>query len=583
MNMAGELVLGRNQLLRALEDRADDVPGLVAILQHVDRVTTELQEGIMQTRMQPIGVLFNRYQRVVRDMARSLGKEINFVTEGAEVELDKSIIEMLADPLTHIIRNSVDHGLEGPEERGASGKSHAGRITITAFHEGGQVNIIISDDGRGIRVDKVLSKALEKGLIEQSEVSRLSHRDIVNLVMAPGFSTADKISDISGRGVGMDVVRTNIEKLGGNIELETSEGVGTTVMLRLPLTLAIIPSLIVGVKDARFAVPQVGIVELVLVRAEDVSKRIEVIGNAPTLRLRGKLLPLVRLADLLHIEERGARSEKGGAPRMDLPQIVVDRGEVMDDVADAEMNDREYRRRDYNILVLRSGGNQFGVIVDELFDIEEIVVKPLSSFLKETKCFAGTTILGDGRVIMILDTGGIADLADLKFTDLDRERAEKKLADEAAETTTKSIILFNNAEEEVFAVSQDKVLRLERIGKNDIERMGTQRFIKYRGAGLPVVRLDEHIPIAPLPEEAEELFLIIPKYDLTDGKPNSRARGGIIASKIIDAMDVQVSMQRPFFDGPGLEGAAIVGEKLTLFLDPVALLNDVGIVEGVVQ
>lgn len=377
----------------------------------------------------------------------------------------------------------------------------------------------------------------------------------------------------------MDVVRTNIEKLGGNIELETFAGEGTTVMLRLPLTLAIIPSLIVGVQDARFAVPQVGIVELVLVRAEDVQKRIEIIGGAPTLRLRGKLLPLVRLADLLRIKRHYTDPESGEKQQDRRQEIADARSKNVYFQGDT----REHWQSDYNILVLRSGGNQFGAIVDELFDIEEIVVKPLSSFLKETRCFAGTTILGDGRVIMILDTGGIAELADLKFSELDREHQEKLAAERDSDATTKSIILFNNAEEEVFAVSQDKVLRLERIYTKDIEKMGNQLFIKYRGTGLPVVRLDEHIPVGPLPSETEELFLIIPKHGQNGMKSGSRARGGIMASRIIDAMDVQVTMQKPFFDGPGLEGAAIVGDKLTLFLDPVALLSDIGIVEGAVQ
>jgi len=280
MNTAGELVLGRNQLLRALEESQDQVAGLPAILQNIDLVTTELQEGIMQTRMQPIGAVFGRFTRVVRDMARDLGKEIDLKVEGAEVELDKSIIELLGDPLTHIIRNCCDHALEPPPERQKAGKPATGRIVLRAFHEGGQVNISISDDGRGIDSRKVLQKAIEKGLVTRSDAERMSERDIVNLVFAPGFSTAEVVSDVSGRGVGMDVVRTNIEKLGGHIDVETGVGEGTTVLLRLPLTLAIIPSLIVGVEGHRFAVPQVNLVELVWVRAAEVATRIEQVHGA---------------------------------------------------------------------------------------------------------------------------------------------------------------------------------------------------------------------------------------------------------------------------------------------------------------
>ncbi len=580
MNMAGELVLGRNQLLRALDDKADEVHGLKAILQHVDRVTTELQEGIMQTRMQPVGILFSRYTRLVRGIARSLGKEVELEAEGAEVELDKSVIEMLADPLTHVIRNCVDHAIEAPAERQQQGKPRAGKISLKAYHQGGQVNIVVSDDGRGINREKVLQKAIDKGIVNAGDAAKLGPRDIVNLVMAPGFSTAEKISDISGRGVGMDVVRTNIEKLGGQIELDTVEGAGTSVMLRLPLTLAIIPSLVVGVNNERFAVPQVSIVELAMIRAADVSKRIELIEASPVLRIRGRLLPLVRLADLLGIERTYVDPDTREV-KPDRRQRIADRrSESLAPPTGASPGTNERRRQtdrrenwqsDYNVLVLRAGTNHFGVIVDELFDMEEIVVKPLSSYLKSIKCFAGTTILGDGRVIMILDPGGIAELSNLRFAKIEDKARRLREERDQARLDHKSIIIFNNADDEVFAVPQDRVLRLERIARKDIAQMGNRQFIKYRGTGLPLIMLNDHLPVKPLPENTEELFLIIPKTH--SGDSTDHAYGGIVASQIIDAMDVDVKMQQPFFSGPGVKGTAIIGEQLTLFIDPIELLE----------
>jgi two-component system, chemotaxis family, sensor kinase CheA len=588
MNTAGELVLGRNQLLRALERHADQVPGLVTILQHVDRVTTELQEGIMQTRMQPVGSLFSRYSRVVRDMARNLGKEISLETTGSEVELDKSIIELLADPLTHIIRNCVDHAIEPPEERAGAGKARMGRIALLAFHEGGQVNITITDDGRGIDPDKVLRKAVEQGLVRAEDADKMSHREIVNLVMVPGFSTAEQVSEISGRGVGMDVVRTNIEKLGGHIELETEVGNGTTVLLQLPLTLAIIPSLVVGVGQASFAVPQVGIVELVLVKAAEIKERIELIQGSPVLRLRGQLLPLVHLADVLGID-RSVTDPQSGEKSEERRQRIADRrapAEAADTSAQGlvprqEEDRRESWRGDQSILVLRAGSNQFGVIVDELFEPEEIVVKPLSSYLKQIKCFAGTTILGDGHVIMILDTGGVAELAQLRFSEVKAEEARRRKVEqqEAAAGDQRSVILFNSGDD-VFAVPQGKVLRLESINLQEIEQLGEQRFIQYRGAGLPVLSLDEHLPVKPPSIEGNEAFLIIPKV-WVDGE--ARATGGILVSRIIDAMDLEVDLQQPFIKGPGVEGMAIVKDQLTLFLDPVELLQRVGFAKEAVQ
>ncbi len=587
MNLAGELVLGRNQLVRAITDSQHEIPGLGAILQNVNQVTTEMQEGIMQTRMQPIGTVFSRFPRIIRDMSRQLEKQIDVHIEGAEVELDKSIVEMLVDPLTHIIRNCADHAIESPAERQKARKDPTGTIHLHAFHEGGQINIAVHDDGRGIDAKKVLAKAIAKGLVTKAQGAEMTEREMVHLVFEPGFSMAEKVSEISGRGVGMDVVRTNVEKLGGHVEMETELGMGTTVRLRLPLTLAIIPSMIVGVADHRFAIPQVNVVEFVWVKASEVSQRIEQVQGALVLRLRDKLLPLVRLADVLGLQRVFENPETGEQLPDRRVSLADRRGELPEEPDNATPRQGDRRtdwRSDHNIIVLRVGKNHYGVIVDELFDIEEIVVKPLSGFIQGTKCFSGATILGDGRVIMILDAGGLATVANLHFTDLQAEelrRAEEEKRSAALKASRRrSVILFEAATGERFAVPQDHVLRLERIVKTKIEFIGEREYIEYRGEGLPLLRLDQHLAVRPLKAELQELFLVFPK--IPGQSSTTRPPAGILISEILDALDVEVELKAVEFTGPGLLGSAVVQDHLTLFLDPVALLQAAGLMGGVV-
>ena len=585
MNLAGELVLGRNQLVRAITDSQFDIPGLGTILQNVNQVTTEMQEGIMQTRMQPIGTVFSRFPRIIRDMSRQLEKQIDVHIEGAEVELDKSIVEMLVDPLTHIIRNCADHAIESPAERKKARKDPTGTIHLHAFHEGGQINIAVHDDGRGIDAKKVLAKAIAKGLVTKAQGAEMTEREMVHLVFEPGFSMAEKVSEISGRGVGMDVVRTNVEKLGGHVEMETELGMGTTVRLRLPLTLAIIPSMIVGVAEHRFAIPQVNVVEFVWVKASEVAQRIEQVQGALVLRLRDKLLPLVRLADVLGLQ-RVFEDPASGEQLPDRRVSLADRrGELPEepDNAIARQGDRRTDwRSDHNIIVLRVGKNHYGVIVDELFDIEEIVVKPLSGFIQGTKCFSGATILGDGRVIMILDAGGLATVANLHFTDLQAEelrRAEEEKRSAALKAARRrSVILFEAATGERFAVPQDHVLRLERILRTKIELIGEREYIEYRGEGLPLLRLDQQLEVRPLQADLQELFLVIPK--IPGQSSTTRPPAGILISEILDALDVEVELKPVEFQGPGLLGSAVVQGHLTLFLDPVELLKAAGLMGG---
>jgi two-component system chemotaxis sensor kinase CheA len=581
MNQAGELVLSRNQLLRAVSGHVREIPGLAAILQNISQVTSELQEGIMQTRMQPIGTVFNRFPRIIRDMARQLGKQIDIRIQGAEVELDKSIVELLTDPLTHIIRNCADHAIEMPDERRRMKKNPVGQLLLHAYHQGGQVIIAITDDGRGIDPRKVAAKAVAKGIVTEVQAREMTDRELVNLVFAPGFSTAETVTDISGRGVGMDVVRSNTEKLGGHVELETQAGVGTTVLLRLPLTLAIIPSMIVGVGCDRFAIPQVNVVEFVWVRAADVSRRIERVHGAEVLRLRSRLLPLVRLADVLGVPRTFPDPEHGERVPDRRQELADRRGLPLDEARAPER--RTDWRSDYNIVVLRLGSNQFGMVVDELFDIEEIVVKPLPEFVQTCKCFSGATIMGDGRVIMILDAGGLMAGAHLHFTDLQAEeklrQEEEKRRAAAAAARRHSVIVCTGARDEFFAIPQDRIMRLEKLSTADIQLVGDREFMDYRGHGLPLIRLDQLLQVKPVAGELKEVFVVIPKV-LEHGVV-TQAVAGIVISDIIDALDVEVELEPVKVQGAGILGAAILQHHFTLFLEPLELLRAGGLLSGV--
>ena len=374
MTLAGELVLSRNQLNESL--RRTDERGIRSGAQRVSLVTSELQEMVTQTRMQPVGGLFAKFPRLVRDLARDLGKEVQLKMEGTEVEIDKTILEGLSDPLTHMVRNSVDHGIEQPGDRVAAGKPGMGTILLRASHQAGQVVIEISDDGKGLAVEKIASSSLAKGNITREQMQAMSDREKMALIFLPGVSTAAKVSDVSGRGVGMDVVKTNLDRLGGKIEIESAEGKWCRFRIKLPLTLAIIPSLLVSDGGERFAIPQVSVGELIRIRHDQIAQRTDRVGDAVVLNLRDRMVPLVYLADAL------------GVTRADTAKKAL------------------------NVVLVDTGALQYGLVVEELHDTVEIVVKPLGRHLKGIADYAGATILGDGRVAVILDVAGLAARAD---------------------------------------------------------------------------------------------------------------------------------------------------------------------------
>jgi two-component system chemotaxis sensor kinase CheA len=384
MNLVGELVLARNQILQFTQNQGD--PSFNATSQRLNLITTELQAGVMKTRMQPIENVWNKFPRVVRDLTISCGKRARLEMDGKHTELDKTLLEAIKDPLTHLVRNAVDHGLESPEVRRATGKADEGVVRLGAYHEGGQVIIEISDDGAGIDAAKLRRKAVQKGLMTAEEAAGRSDRDMLNVIFMAGFSTADAVSNISGRGVGMDVVKTNIEGIGGSVDVQTVLGKGTTFKVKIPLTLAIIPALVVTVGGDRYAIPQVSLLELVRLdvlhgqTGQNGQAGIEWIQGVPVYRLRGRLLPLVFL------------------------------DEVFDNAAFSGSADRTGQlaeREAYNIVVVQADDHQFGLVVDEISDTAEIVVKPLGRLLKHVDAFAGATIMGDGRVALILDVGSL--------------------------------------------------------------------------------------------------------------------------------------------------------------------------------
>jgi two-component system chemotaxis sensor kinase CheA len=439
MNLVGELVLTRNQVLQynsTLED-----PPLNTICQRLNLITTELQESVMKTRMQPIGLVWNKLPRIVRDLATSLGKEIDLDMDGADTELDRTIIEAIHDPLTHIVRNCCDHGIEDGARRAACGKPPRGRLSLRAYHESGQVNIEIADDGSGIHPARVKAKAVERQLISSEQAARLSDRDAINLVFLPGFSTAAQVTNVSGRGVGMDVVKTNIERIGGAVELLSAPGEGTTVRIRIPLTLAIIPGLVVTSGGERFVIPQVNLVELIRLEGGDV-KSLEQIRGTPVLRRRNRLLPLADLSKVLGLSEPS--------------------------------------RDEVSIVILQADEHRFGLIVGEIGDSQEIVVKPMGQQLKSLNWYAGATIMGDGRIALILDIlglgvrcGAIAPSGQASVTGGGTPQAG------STEASRRSLLLCRAGSFERLAIPLSQVSRLEKIPWSSVERAAGRLAVQY--------------------------------------------------------------------------------------------------------
>jgi len=530
MNLVGELVLARNQIVQ-YTGTVDD-PTVVNASQRLNLITTELQERVMKTRMQPVSNIWSKYPRIVRDLAKDLGKEVELVMDGQDTELDRTIIEAIKDPLTHIIRNAVDHGMEPPAQREAAGKPGKGLLMLRAFHEGGQVNIEITDDGRGIDVERVKQKALDKGLITPEQAQRMGPREACNLVFSPGFSTAARVTNVSGRGVGMDVVKTNIEKIGGSVDISTEPGRSTSVKIKIPLTLAIIPALIVTSGGERFAIPQVNLVELVRLEGEQAASGIETVYGAPVYRLRGNLLTLVYLNQELQLGQGSAAG------------------------SDA-----------VNIVVLQADGRQFGLVVDEVNDTEEIVVKPLGKQLKSLSFFAGATIMGDGRVALILDMIGLAQHAHIVS-----EGRENAMLEEKSGTTTnaearQTLLLFNNGGDSQLAIPLSAVDRLEEISRDRIETTGNQEVVQYRGQIMPLIRVADYLPRGQFADPDPDAPLQVVVYS------ESGRSVGLVVGAINDIVEETLSVRTESAAGHGLLGSAVIQERVTDLIDVPSIVR----------
>ncbi len=499
MNLVGELVLARNQILQFTADSKS--PGFAATAQKLNLITTELQEEVMRTRMQPIGNVWANFPRVVRDLARTCEKQISLEMDGAETELDKTIIEAIKDPLTHIIRNACDHGIETPQVRLAARKSAQRKLTVSAFHEGGNVNIEITDDGAGIDPQQIKTCALGKGLITSERAERMSERELISLVFLPGFSTARQVSSISGRGVGMDVVKTNIEKIGGTVDLVSRLAQGTTVRIRIPLTLAIVPGLVVTSGGERFVIPQISLLELIRIDASKAKSQIERIGGVPVYRRRGNLLPLAYLNKVLQV---GKETPASG-----------------DEI---------------NIVVLQAEDKQFGLIVDQINDTQEIVVKPLGAILRNIRGYAGATIMGDGKIALILDVAGIARLSGVINDAATPGQNEQPASTDDRAEDRQALLLFHAGKYERLAVPLSLVARLEEFPASKIERAAGGLVVQYRDQILPLTHLAARLGSDSTTQIPDPFTVIV----FADGN----RRAGVIVDGIIDILEDTLSIKK---------------------------------------
>lgn len=514
MTLVSELVLTRNQLLQMVRGRDDSE--FTAPLQRLSHITTDLQEGVMKTRMQPIGNAWAKLPRIVRDLSVEMSKKIDLQMLGAETELDRQVLELIKDPLTHMVRNSADHGLEPTEERKRIGKPEVGKVVLNAYHEGGHIIIEISDDGRGLNLDRIKQKAVQNGLATEAELETMTPQQIYQYIFKAGFSTAEKVTSVSGRGVGMDVVRTNIEKIGGTVELKSWPGKGSSFIIKIPLTLAIVSALIVECASERFAIPQISVLELVRTTANS-EHGIEMINNAPVLRLRDRLLPLVSLKKLLRLTDDQSIQETF-------------------------------------IVVTQVGTYTFGIIVDRVFDTEEIVVKPVAPILRHISMFSGNTILGDGSVIMILDPNGIAGATGESAMLGGGQTTEQAVVRDMHGDTKTSLLVFRAGGDDLKAVPLALVARLEEIDVKDVEYSHGKPMVQYRGHLMPLVAIDGSTQFR---SEGRQPVLVFSDREHTMG---------LVVEEIVDIVEDRLKVELTA-DNPGVIGTAVIAGKATTIID----------------
>jgi two-component system, chemotaxis family, sensor kinase CheA len=541
VELAGELALVRNQAVRSTGPA--DAP-LRRLMRRLDAVTSELQAATLRLRMQPVGTLFDRFPRLVRDLARQLGKQIAVDISGSEVELDKAVLEILADPLTHLFRNCCDHGIELPEQRVGSGKPPAGLITLSARQERGQIVIEVRDDGKGLDPEAIKRKALQQGIRHSHEIAALSERQLYDLILLSGFSTATRVTDLSGRGVGMDVVKTNLDQVGGTVEIDSAVGRGTCFSLRLPLTLAIMPCLLVANGTSRYAIPQRDLEEIVLLEPGDGiagRMRIECTQDEEVLRLRGTLVPLVRLSDVLASREVfTAQSRAAALARHHAP---------------SQAPGRQY------VAILRVGSQRLGLVVENVLESEDIVVKPLHPLLRQLGVFVAATILGDGAIALILGVEGIARHSGI----LHRTIVQPLPALEATKTSgeRQTLLLFRYGPAELLAMPLAGVQRVVRVRRGRIERVGDRELVNLDGIAVHLIRLDRFLNVSACPD-SDGCYLILPRQ----GKG-----AGILASEIVDSPTLSLQLDEQAYKVDGVRGTAIIDGQIVILLDSQRVLQ----------
>lgn len=532
MELTGEIVVARNQLLQQFSESHNKMA-----LTSMAHMISDLQQVVLQTRMQAVGGTFTKFNKIVRDLSKQLDKPFRIVIKGDETELDRSIIESLSDPLTHLIRNCADHGVERPEERLALGKDSVATIWLEAKNEGGQVIITVEDNGRGIDAVKVKQKALASNLISQTQADVMTVNEAANLIFHPGLSTAEQVTSLSGRGVGMDVVKATIEKLGGTIELETHLGSGTKIIIYLPTTLTIMSSLIVRVGEDRFAIPHSDLLEVIMVRPED-EFQIESIRGQDVYRLRGQLIPV-----------------------LDLNIIASGNHDVGLKLSTAS---------EKLFLVLKSGNTQFGFRIDSIDHSEEIVIKPLPQILKKLSFYAGSSILGDSDVAMVLSANGICQSQNLHKQDLsDRFGKRKSMTNmQLIELQEKQdLMVFKYATDEQFAVPLSLVYKVEIIDRRQIETISKKHFIHLEGKNILLIYLDQYLNLKPLPDDLEHLYIFTTKI--------KKFEVGIVTSSIEESIHTRLDLDTPPMNESIILGVTKIHEKLTFLLDLFSLAEKV--------
>jgi len=561
LELVGEVVLSRNQFITRFEND----PAFKGLSKSI----TKLHQHVIHTRMQPIGTIFDKYTRIVRDLAQKLGKKIDLHIEGGDIELDRTVLEALADPLTHLVRNAADNGIETPDVRSENGKSVMGNIYLRAHHESGQILIEVEDDGKGIDPEVLLDKAIEKGIVQAEEAAQMSGQEIVQLIFHPGFSTKEQTSEISGRGVGMDVVKNNLEKMGCIVEFSSTPGRGSILSARIQLTQAIVNSsvisaLIIRINDYRLSIPQIAVNEIIRINREDFGTRIETINGQEVFKLRDQIIPLVHLEDLLDIQ-RTFYNPRTGSYQPDRRQSISGEAQVQHQDQTTSEQMKERRHTSLIFIVLKFKHNYFGILVDQIIGTEEIVVKRLPKLLKNRTVFAGGTILGNGDVALILDIKGMVQKAGLVFDTEKEVTLNSYIYRRRMKEDTQKLVIFSNAQDEYFAIPVNLLSEVDRFHNSEIKHVGDREFIKRHGRSLPLLRLEKLLKVSPIASSQQTCIVLVPSrvsYEM-----------GIVASKIITTIDLTENLNTKEADEVGIMATFFYDDKLITLLDIYTLIH----------